>query len=130
MANYNLTHTWQQVDDATEKVSQIAALPANIDKAAASAAAFQKYAICKKNSVTQSAGNDYWSLNCPAISGYTRVVLDVHTGSPAQINIKNYAFDGDSLRVHTQNISGSSQTFGITAVVAFIPDTDTREIVT
>lgn len=130
MANYNLTHTWQQVDDAAEMVSQIGSTPTNIDKAAAMAAAFQKYAICKKNSVTQSAVNDYWSLNCPAITGYTRVVLDVHTGSPAQINIKNYAFEGDYLRVYTQNISGSSQTFGITAIVAFIPGTDTREIVT
>lgn len=130
MANYTLTHTGAQVDDAVEKALQITASPTNIDKAAASAAAFQKYAICKKNSVTQGAGNDYWSLNCPAISGYTRVVLDVHTGSPAQINIKNYAFDGDVLRVYTQNISNSSQTFGITAVVAFIPTGDTREIVT
>lgn len=77
---------------------------------------------CTRDSVTQAAVDDYWSLKCPAVNGYTRIVVDIHTGEPASIVVKNYDFNGDTLRVHLRNTSGASKTFSINAFVLIIPD--------
>lgn len=77
----------------------------------------------RRNGITQSGVNDYWSISCPAESGYTRIVVDVHVlQEPSKIIVKNYAYSGDTLHVYTQNIAGEEKTFDIAGVVLYILD--------
>lgn len=77
----------------------------------------------RRNGITQSSVNDYWSISCPAESGYTRIVVDVHVlQEPSKIIVKNYAYSGNTLYVYTQNIAGEEKTFDISGVVLYILD--------
>lgn len=89
-----------------------------------------KIAVCRRSSITQSGAHDYWALKCPAEAGCTRVVVAAYTSSPGSIIVKNQDFNGDNIRIYTQNISGGSITFSLTAWVLYVRDENIVEYTT
>lgn len=92
--------------------SQVTALNSNIPK----------LIIRSRKGITQSTGNDFWTVDdFPQISGYSRQVLSVNPSADNIIVVRTVV-GTSNLEVHTRNIATASVTFDLTCVCAYMPD--------
>lgn len=78
-----------------------------------------------RTNVSQASGPNYWTMGAfPAITGYTRFVLDIR---PSNNNIVATRWEinaSNNLLVYTYNLSTDIQTFDINAYVAYIKSSE------